>query len=202
MGLWDLLRGLVSGRDDLLERFEAGVKITPGRRAGSAETVVGFDHRLPDPAGRGAPRARWRLQTVRHPLRGVPLPPEAFAEFNRAERHKGRQLTANDLLNDNRVAAIMSWHFEERGPRPHLVTSLALRQEIDEALRAEYMVALWLLTLVGLAIDRNTVDRGRIGLAMDKAIELNADDLKEFGFKRGPGPKKGGYSGSYYELVR
>lgn len=79
----------------------------------------------------------------------------------------------------------MSWHYEEGPPRPHLITSLAVRQGIDEALRAEYMIALWLLTLVGLAIDRETTNRGRIGVVLDNAIELDVDELQEFDFKRG-----------------
>jgi hypothetical protein len=202
VSLWDLLRGVVSGRDDLLERLEACIAVKPGRRAGSAETSIRFDHRLPDPSDVDEPRARWRLATVTYPLRGAPLPSAAFAEWNRAEAYKGRRLTASDLLNDNRVAAIMSWHYEEGPPRPHLITSLALRQGIDEALRAEYMVALWLLTLVGLAIDRKTTDRGSIGVVLDNAIELDVDELQEFGFRRGPGPRKGGYDGAYYELRR
>ena len=40
---------------------------------------------------------------------------EALAAFHGAEAEKGRRLTAVDLRNQNRVAALMAWHFE---PRP------------------------------------------------------------------------------------
>jgi hypothetical protein len=82
--------------------------------------------------------------------------------------------------------------------RPHLVVALAIASDADGDLRAEYMTAARLLCLVGLAIDRCTVEKGQIGVVVDNAIDLPTDDLREFGFARGP--KKDGYKGDYWVL--
>jgi hypothetical protein len=97
----------------------------------------------------------------------------------------------------------MAWHFEARPVRrgtrrPHLVVALGLAEGIDGALRAEYLVACWLLCLIGLAIDRRTVEKGRIGVAIDTAIAIPREELGKFGFKRGS--KRSGYPGDYLEL--
>jgi len=65
-------------------------------------------------------------------------------------------------------------------------------------LRGEYLVACWLLCLVGLAIDRRTVAKGRIGVVLDAAIDLSPEELEAFDFKRGR--RRDGYSGNYLEL--
>jgi hypothetical protein len=49
--------------------------------------------------------------------------------------------------------------------------------------------------LIGLAIDRRTVEKGRIGVVLDAAIAVSADELAALGFRRG------GYEGDYFELV-
>lgn len=202
MSVLDQLKGLGGHRNELVDRFEAALTVAPGRRAGDPETVVSFDHLLPDP-GRveGDLGARWRLATARHRLVGFPVSGEALAEWHRADPHKGRRLVAADLHNRNRAAAILSWHYEPRRGRrgrPHLITSLAVRGNVSRELRAEYVVALWLLTCVALAIDRKTVRRKRIGVVLDNAIELSLQDLTAIGFSRGP--QRGGYRGEYYEL--
>lgn len=122
-------------------------------------------------------------------------------QWHRASAQKGRRLVASDLHNSNRAAAILSWHFEPahgRNARPHLITALSVRGDVSSELRAEYVVAAWLLVCVALAIERRTVCRGRIGVVLDNAIELSGDDLAMFGFVKGP--KQGGYRGDYYEL--
>ncbi len=97
----------------------------------------------------------------------------------------------------------MAWHFDAPSSlggagRPHLVVALALAQETHEWLRDEYLVACWLLCLVGLAIDQRTVKEGRIGVALDAAIAVSRQDLDELGFKRGR--RRDGYGGNYFEL--
>lgn len=99
-----------------------------------------------------------------------------------AEGRKGRRLLAGDLRNDNRVAALLAWHFEPSGSggsqRPHLIIAAAIRKDIDDqALRAEYVVALWLLICVVVAIDRRTIKAGRVGLVLDgdRAVFGDAD---------------------------
>jgi hypothetical protein len=114
-----------------------------------------------------------------------------------ADGAKGRRLLAGDLANDNRVAALLAWHFEPgtRG-RPHLVTSAAVRSGVAPAVEAEYLVALWLLVCVAAAIDRRTIRRGLVGLVRDSAIDVDQADLKLLGFRRGR--KSDGYDGDYY----
>ncbi|HMJ71924.1 MAG TPA: hypothetical protein VK471_01020 [Solirubrobacterales bacterium] len=112
-------------------------------------------------------------------------------------------MTAVDLRNESRVAALMAWHFEASSSqggsqRPHLVVALGLAQDAPGALRAEYLVACWLLCLVGLAIDRRTVAKGRIGVVLDAAIALPEGELGALGFRRGS--QRNGYSGDYFEL--
>jgi hypothetical protein len=120
-----------------------------------------------------------------------------------ADGPKGRRLLASDLRNDNRVAAILAWHLQP-GPSsaaatPHLITAAAIRTDIeDRALRAEYLVALWLLMCVTLAIDRRTIRAGRVGVVLDSGIALSARELADFGFRRGP--KSDAYRGDYYTL--
>jgi hypothetical protein len=84
--------------------------------------------------------------------------------------------------------------------RPHLVIAAAIRKDVeDHALRAEYLIALWLLICVVVAIDRRTIKAGRVGLVLDGAIALPATKLTELGFKRGR--KRAGYRGEYYTLA-
>jgi hypothetical protein len=123
--------------------------------------------------------------------------------WHMAGGEKGRRLLAGDLREDNRVAAILAWHFEPGSPnganRPHLITAAAVRRDVkDPALRAEYLVAVWLLMCVMAAIDRRTIRAGRVGLVLDSGIALSAGELANFGFKRGR--KREGYRGSYYTL--
>jgi hypothetical protein len=114
-----------------------------------------------------------------------------------ADGAKGRRLVAADLANDNRVAALLAWHFEpDASGRPHLVTSAAVRANVEVAVEAEYFVALWLLVCVAAAIDRRTIQRGRVGLVRDSAIDVDLADLKLLGFRRGR--KADGYDGDYY----
>jgi hypothetical protein len=120
-----------------------------------------------------------------------------------AEGQKGRRLLVGDLRADNRVAAILAWHFEHgsrsRERRPHLITAAAIRKDVeDQALRAEYRIALWLLVCVVAAIDRRTVRAGRIGLVVDGGIGLSTSELADLGFMRGR--KREGYRGDYYTL--
>jgi hypothetical protein len=97
----------------------------------------------------------------------------------------------------------MAWHFEASSAqggsqRPHLVVALGLARDARGLLHAEYLVACWLLCLVGLAIDRRTVAKGRIGVVLDTAIALPEAELGALGFKRGS--QRNGYSGDYFEL--
>jgi hypothetical protein len=120
-----------------------------------------------------------------------------------AEGQKGRRLLAGDLREDNRVAAILAWHFEPGfsggAQRPHLITAAAVRKDVDDpAVRAEYLVAFWLLACVMAAIDRRTIRAGRVGLVLDGGIGLSVEELASFGFKRGR--KREGYRGDYFTL--
>lgn len=124
--------------------------------------------------------------------------------WHMADGQKGRRLLASDLRNDNRVAAILAWHFEPKpasgSQRPHLVTAAAIRKDVeDRSLQAEYMVALWLLVCVVAAIDRRTIKAGLVGLVLDGAIALSPAALADFGF--GHGRKRAGYRGDYYTLA-
>jgi hypothetical protein len=113
------------------------------------------------------------------------------------DRAKGRRLLAGDLANENRVAALLAWHFEpDTSGRPHLVTAAAVRADVAATLAAEYLVALWLLVCVAAAIDRRTIQRGRVGLVRDSGIDVDLADLKTLGFRRGR--KSDGYGGEYY----
>ncbi|HEX6687599.1 MAG TPA: hypothetical protein VF085_02910 [Solirubrobacterales bacterium] len=191
-------------RNSLLDRFADAITVEGGRRDGSAETRIRLDLRHPDVAD--SPDKgfeRWRLRTARHRLARAPFSRETLTAFHAAEAQKGRRLIAVDLQNDSRVAALMAWHFEARpaqdgSRRPHLVVALGPAQDADGALRAEYLVACWLLCLIGLAIDRRTVAKGCIGVVLDTAIALPKDELGALGFRRGS--QRNGYSGDYFEL--
>jgi hypothetical protein len=194
---------VTTARDDLIRRFERALTVHRGRRAGEPETRIELDHLLPDPPTGSQARVRWRLVTSAGRLYPPPAPTEAMKAWHMAEGQKGRRLLASDLRNDNRVAAILAWHFESGSSsgsqRPHLVTAAAIRKNVeDRALQAEYMVALWLLTCVMAAIDRQTIKAGHVGLVLDSAIALNPTVLADLGFGRGR--KRGGYRGDYYTL--
>lgn len=189
--------------EDLIARFAEALTVRHGRRAGDAETRIVLDHLLPSPGGGSKAPARWRLATTASRLYPPPVPSAPIEAWHRADGQKGRRLIASDLREDNRVAAVLAWHFEPRASRtaqrPHLITAAAVRKEVrDPALRAEYLVALWLLMCVTAAIDRRTIQAGQVGLVLDSGIGLDASDLASFGFKRGR--KRAGYRGDYYTL--
>lgn len=195
---------LLDQRGPLLDRFAGAITVEGGRRDGGAETRIRLDLCHPDVAYLpDRHSARWRLLTARHRLARAPFPRKTLTVFHSAEAQKGRRLTAVDLRNENRVAALMAWHFEGRpaqgGSRlPHLVVALGLTQDAHDTLRADYLVACWLLCLIGLAIDRRTVAKGHIGVVLDAAIALSEDELGALGFRRGS--QRSGYSGNYFEL--
>ena len=155
---------------------------------------------------------RWRLYTPRHRLIGVPSPESSRSAWHRADTTKGRRLIAADVRNSNRVAAFLSWHFEDpaiKPPRaragrrrPHLITSLCVREDAEGRLRGEYMTAALLLTLVVSTIDVVTVGHGRIGVIEDTGIVLMPEDLDEFGFKPGLGETNGGWADRGYRERR
>lgn len=200
-----IISRLLGRRDSLLDGLAAALVVEGGRRDGSPETRITIDVRYPNVVHEHEGQAeRWRLRTARRRLERTPFPREVLAAFHGAEAEKGRRLTAVDLRNQNRVAALMAWHFEPRpaqggSRRPHLVVALALAEDAQGTLRGEYLTACWLLCLIGLAIDRRTVAKGRIGIALDAAIALSREELAALGFKRGG--RRDGYSGDYFELV-
>lgn len=190
-------------RDDLVSRFDRALAVRHGRRGGDPETRVELDHLLPDPSAGSKAPARWRLATSSARLYPPPVMTEAMKVWHMANGQKGRRLIASDLRNDNRVAAILAWHFEpspaSASQRPHLITAAAIRKDVeDRSLQAEYMVALWLLVCVLVAIDRRTIKAGQVGLVLDGAIALSPAALADFGFRRGR--KRAGYRGDYYTL--
>jgi hypothetical protein len=190
-------------RDDLVERLERALTVHHGRRGGEPETRIELDHLLPPPTAGGNAPARWRLATTTARLYPPPVQSEPMKAWHMAEGQKGRRLLVGDLREDNRVAAILAWHFEpgSRGGthRPHLITAAAVRKDVlDPAVRAEHLVALWLLMCVMAAIDRRTIRAGRIGLVLDGGIELSTGELASLGFKRGR--RREGYRGDYYTL--
>ncbi len=196
---------LLGQRDSLLDDLATAVVVEGGRRDGSPATRITIDVRYPNVVHvhEGQPE-RWRLRTARRRLERAPFSREVLAAFHGAEAEKGRRLTAVDLKNQNRVAALMAWHFEPRpaqggSRRPHLVVALALAEDQQGTLRGEYLTACWLLCLIGLGIDRCTVAKGRIGVVLDAAIALPHEELAALGFKRGR--RRNGYSGDYFELV-
>lgn len=187
--------------DDLIERFGRALVVHQGRRAGADETRIELDHLMPDPTGVTA-QARWRLATSTARLYPPPVAGEAMKAWHSADAHKGRRLLASDLREDNRVVAVLAWHFEQasiRGVRrPHLITAAAVRGGVAPGVRGEHLVALWLLLCVAAAIDRRTIKAGKIGLVLDSGIDLSASELASLGFKRGR--KRVGYRGDYYTL--
>jgi hypothetical protein len=188
----------------LLNRFADAIAVEGGRRGGIGETRIRVDLRQPDADSPDNGSERWRLRTTRHRLARAAFSRETLAAFHVADEQKGRRLTAVDLRNESRVAALMAWHFEARvaqggSRRPHLVVALGLAQDAHGILRAEYLVACWLLCLIGLAIDRRTVAKGCIGVVLDAAIDLSERELDALGFRRAP--RRAGYAGNYFELV-
>jgi hypothetical protein len=121
-------------------------------------------------------------------------------------------LIAVDVRNESRVAAFLSWHFEDpniKPPRakagrrrPHLITSVCVRQDAQGRLRSEYMTAALLLTLVVSAIDTVTVAHGCIGVLEDSGIVLTPGDLDAFGFTPGVGEPNGGWADRWYRERR
>jgi hypothetical protein len=186
-------------RESLVDRLANALVIDSGARSGYYTTAVSLDHRIPDLSHRDD-RARWRLATARRRLTGFDGSRAAIEQWHRADPAKGRRLVAGDLANQNRAAAILSWHFEPRSGRdgrPHLITSLGLRTA-TKGLRADDLVAAWLLTCVALAIDRRSAAHERVGVVIDNAIDVERSELSAWGFRKGP--RRGGYSGAYYEL--
>jgi hypothetical protein len=198
--------GLLSpaeSRDDLIERLERALTVHHGRHGGEPETRVELDHLLPPPTAEGNAPARWRLATTAARLYPPPVDGEPMKAWHMAEGQKGRRLLAGDLRADNRVAAVLAWHYEQGSrsgeQRPHLITAAAVRKDVEHpALRADYLVAVWLLVCVLAAIDRRTIRAGRVGLVLDGGIGLSTSELADFGFTRGR--KREGYRGDYYTL--
>jgi len=187
--------------DDLIRRVEGALTVRRGRREGEKETRVEIDHRLPSPHVGGGPSARWRLASSDSRLYPAPVESEPLRVWRSADGKKGRRLVATDLHNDNRIAALLAWHFEAKpaggARRPHLITAAAVRKDLnDDALRSEYLVALWLLVCVAAAIDRKTGQIGRVGLVRDAGIALTAEEIADLGLQRGR--MSDGYKGEYY----
>jgi hypothetical protein len=78
--------------------------------------------------------------------------------------------------------------------RPHLITSVRVREDVEGRLRGEYMTAALLLTLVVSAIDTVTVAHGHVGVIEDSAIALTPGELDMFGFTPGVGEPNGGWA--------
>lgn len=186
------------GAADLVNRLAAVITVIGGRRGGDPETRVQLDHLIPQPDAIGSGPARWRLSTSQQHLYPPPVSREPLRAWHAADGAKGRRLLAADLAAERRVAALLSWHFETGRQRPHLVTSAAVRLAVPEDVRVDYLVGLWLLLCVALAIDRLTVARGQIGLVLDNAIELSSGELASLGLMRGSA--RGGYRGDYFVL--
>jgi hypothetical protein len=184
------------GAEELVDRLAAVITVTGGRRGGDAETRVELDHLMPSPDDLGSGPARWRLATSQRHLYPSPVSREPLRTWHSADGAKGRRLLAADIAAGQRVAAVLSWHFEPGQRRPHLVTSAAVRSAVPERVRVDYLVALWLLLCTGLAIDRLTIDLGRIGLVIDNAIELAPGELASLGLVRGS--TRDGYRGDYF----
>jgi hypothetical protein len=186
-------------REPLIDRLAGALVIDSSVRSGQRTTSVSLDHRLPNPSGQDD-HARWRVATARRRLTRFDGGRAAIEQWHRADPSKGRRLVAGDLANHNRAAAILSWHFEPRRgrhARPHLITSLGLRAATT-GLRADDLVAAWLLTCVALAIDRRITRHDRIGVVIDSAIDVAKGELVAWGFRKGS-PRRG-YRGAYYEL--
>jgi hypothetical protein len=187
------------GAEKLVARLVTVITVTGGRRGGDPETRVQLDHLMPSPDALDGGTARWHLLTSGKRLFPPPVSREPLQVWHAADGSKGRRLLAADLSRQDQIAAILSWHFESSGPRPHLVTSAAVRLGIPPRRRVEYLVALWLLLCAALAIDRVTVQRGHIGVVLDNAIELDAAELATLGLVRGSSRR--GYRGDYFVLA-
>jgi hypothetical protein len=181
---------------ELVDRLAEVITVTGGRRAGDPETRVHLDHLIPPPGALPSGPGHWRLATSEQHFYPPPVSREPLRAWHAADGAKGRRLVATDLRTQSRVAALLSWHFEPRGRRPHLVTSAALRSGISDSVRVDYLVALWLLLCAALAIDRLTIERSHIGLVLDNAIELGRAELDDLGLVRGSARR--GYAGSYF----
>jgi hypothetical protein len=204
----DSLRRLLAifgGAGRLQEALAKQVTVKAGRRDGEDETRVSLRWSLPAPPlpppadDRLDPRERFLLATTDKRLGGWDGDREARKQWNEAQDggSKGRCLIARDQQGDGGLAAIMAWHYEakpKRGRRrPHLITALAL-PEVERALRAEFLLAAWLLTQVALVIDAKTAGLGRVGVVRDNAIALSLEDLELLGFQRGS--KRDAYNGT------
>ena len=86
--------------------------------------------------------------------------------------------------------------------RPHLITSVCVREDVEGRLRGEYMTAALLLTLVVSAIDTVTVAHGRVGVLEDSGIALTPEELDAFGFTPGVGEPNGGWADRGYRERR
>jgi hypothetical protein len=201
----------VPDRDDLIKRLAAALVISDARRAGDPQTRVRLDHYMPSTSRLGSV-VRWRLYTPRHRLIGVPSPEPARSAWHHADAAKGRRLIAVDVRNSNRVAAFLSWHFEDpaiKPPRakagrrrPHLITSVCVREDAAGRLRGEYMTAALLLTLVVSAIDVVTIAHGCVGVVEDAGIVLTPGELDGLGFTPGLGEPNGGWADRGYRERR
>jgi hypothetical protein len=218
----DAIDRLLPRRSKLIDELAACLTISQARWEDDPQTVVHIDRLLPTratPTGTvenddGDGDARWRVLTAKppHPY-GFPAPANALEEFHRADAKKGRRLLVRDL-DAGHIAAVLAWHFEDGPPediehkrsrgkrlRPHLVTSMVVRDDATGAILGEYTVMLWYLLLIVAAIDRRTVNRRRVGVIADNAIILTSDELHAFGLRKGPSTKHGGYADrAYYEL--
>jgi hypothetical protein len=186
------------------------VTVQKGRRDGGHETRVSLRWALPAPPAplpdddRLDARVRFVLETTGKRLGFWDGDRQALEQWHRARRDggtKGRCLIARDQQDGGRPAAILAWHYDpkpERGPRhPHLITAIAL-PDVDGPLRAEFLLAAWLLTRVTLVIDAKTSRHRRVGVVRDNAIALSLEDLKLLDFRKGP--RRDGYNGDYWVL--
>jgi hypothetical protein len=138
-------RAAVPDHDELVKRLAAALVVSDAHRSGDPQTRVRLDHYLPSVGAPDGSAVRWRLYTARHRLIGVPSPEPARSAWHRADPAKGRRLIAVDVRNANRLAAFLSWHFEDpniKPPRartgrrrPHLITSACVREDVEGRLR-------------------------------------------------------------------
>jgi hypothetical protein len=81
------------------------------------------------------------------------------------------------------------------------MVSLAVADNAEAEVRAEYTAMLWHAVVLVAAIDARTVKRRRVGIQLDSGVLLTPDEVVTMGFVPGPGRNKGGYGGDYHEWV-
>lgn len=158
------------------------VHIQSIRTAAGPRTSVSIDHRIPSEAD---PSGGWRITTRAQLLPKAHFLRHARDKVNAASDERGRRIYCIDL-GSQEVLTALSYHLDDAGSLPLLITAIALRSdsEAPSALFDQSRAAA-LLTKQYLHVISADTGRGDF-VDIDHGNPRETQDLEDIGFTRAP----------------